>query len=79
MNEGIADMVGQTDRFWGIGQLPLQSTELSLKELDHVRALGLSGVEVGANVEQKELDDESLVQETLLILIGAHTPVVSGG
>ena len=60
MNQGVADMVAQTDRFWGIGQLPLQSTEHSLRELDHIRELGLLGVEVGANVEQKELDDESL-------------------
>jgi aminocarboxymuconate-semialdehyde decarboxylase len=60
MNDGIADMVSQTDRFWGIGQLPLQSAELSLAELDHVLELGLSGIEVGANVESKELDDESL-------------------
>jgi aminocarboxymuconate-semialdehyde decarboxylase len=60
MNDGIAEMVRQSDRFWGIGQLPLQSPELSLRELDHIRELGLSGVEIGANVQEKELDDESL-------------------
>ena len=60
VNEGMASMAGESERFWGIGQLPLQSPELSLKELDHVRDLGLLGVMVGANVEDKELDDESL-------------------
>jgi aminocarboxymuconate-semialdehyde decarboxylase len=60
INEGIAQMSSETDRFWGIGQLPLQSTEDSLAELERVHDLGLAGVEVGANVEAKELDDESL-------------------
>jgi aminocarboxymuconate-semialdehyde decarboxylase len=60
MNEGIAEMVGESPRFWGIGQLPMQSPRLALAELEHVRALGLLGVLVGANIEQVELDDESL-------------------
>jgi aminocarboxymuconate-semialdehyde decarboxylase len=60
MNEGIAAMAAETDRFWGIGQLPLQSPEASLQEIDHVRQLGLLGVMIGANVEQTELDDEAL-------------------
>jgi aminocarboxymuconate-semialdehyde decarboxylase len=53
-------MAAETDRFWAIGQLPLQSAELSLAEIEHVRELGLLGVEVGANVHATELDDESL-------------------
>jgi aminocarboxymuconate-semialdehyde decarboxylase len=60
MNEGIAAMAAGSDRFWGIGQLPLQSAELSLVELEHVQKLGLLGVEIGANVHERELDDESL-------------------
>jgi aminocarboxymuconate-semialdehyde decarboxylase len=59
-NDGIAAMVAESDRFWGIGQLPLQSTGHALAELEHVRELRLLGIAVGANVEQKELDDESL-------------------
>ena len=59
-NEGIAAFAAGSDRFWALGQLPLQSPEQSLSELDHVLELGLLGVEVGANVETKELDDESL-------------------
>ena len=60
VNQSIAEMAAHSPRFWAIGQLPLQSPELSLKELHHVRDLGLLGVMVGANVEDKELDDESL-------------------
>jgi aminocarboxymuconate-semialdehyde decarboxylase len=60
MNDGIAGMVAESPRFWGIGHLPLQSTELSLKELDHVRDLGLKGIMVGASVEGVDLDEERL-------------------
>jgi len=60
MNEGLAEMAAESPRFWAIGQLPLQSTELSLIELDHICDLGLLGVEVGANVEDVDLDDEVL-------------------
>jgi aminocarboxymuconate-semialdehyde decarboxylase len=60
INEGIAAMAAQSERFWAIGQLPLQSPDLSLQEIEHVRELGMLGVMLGANVEQKELDDESL-------------------
>ena len=60
VNEGIAAMAAGDSRFWAIGQLPMQSTELSLKEIDHVRSLGLLGVEIGANIDDGELDDEAL-------------------
>jgi aminocarboxymuconate-semialdehyde decarboxylase len=60
VNEGMAETASASERFWAIGQLPLQSTELSLKELEHLCDLGLQGVIVGANVEQTELDDARL-------------------
>jgi aminocarboxymuconate-semialdehyde decarboxylase len=59
-NESIAAMAREHDRFRALGQLPLQSTERTLAELDHVRELGLPGVEIGGNVVDRELDDESL-------------------
>src|SRR3954451_106484 len=59
-NDSIAAMAKENDRFRALGQLPLQSTERTLAELDHVRELGLPGVEIGGNVAGRELDDESL-------------------
>ena len=59
-NEGFAAMAAETPRFWALGHLPLQSPELSLRELDHIAALGLPGVLIGANVEAMELDDPGL-------------------
>jgi len=60
MNEGLAGMAAKSDRFWAVGQLPLQSPERSLEEIEHLEALGLRGVEVGAHLDGLELDDESL-------------------
>jgi aminocarboxymuconate-semialdehyde decarboxylase len=60
MNEGLAEMMRESDRLWALGSLPLQSTEHSLAELDHIDSLGLHGVEIGGNIDGKELDDESL-------------------
>src|SRR5262249_45582433 len=59
-NEGFAAMAAETTRFQALGHLPLQSPERSLEELDHIRELGLPGVLIGANVEETELDAESL-------------------
>jgi len=60
VNEGMAAVARDGSRFWALGQLPLQSPELSLQEIDHVVELGLVGVEIGATVEDVELDDETL-------------------
>jgi aminocarboxymuconate-semialdehyde decarboxylase len=60
MNEGMAGMTRESDRFWALGQLPLQSAERSLAELERLQALGLVGIEIGANIDGIELDDESL-------------------
>ena len=60
MNQGLAEMAAQSPRFWAIGQVPLQSAELSLKEIEHLRELGLLGIMVPANVENVNLDDEYL-------------------
>jgi aminocarboxymuconate-semialdehyde decarboxylase len=60
MNAGIAAMAAESERFWAIGQLPLQSAERSLREIDHVMELGLPGVMVVSNAESATLDDASL-------------------
>jgi aminocarboxymuconate-semialdehyde decarboxylase len=60
MNEGLAALMRASDRIWAVGQLPLQSIELSLKELEHVRELGLCGIAIGGSIDGVELDDESL-------------------
>jgi aminocarboxymuconate-semialdehyde decarboxylase len=58
LNDHLAEFVaGNPSRFQGLGTLPMQDTELSLRELDRFEALGLRGVQIGSNINQRNLDD----------------------
>jgi aminocarboxymuconate-semialdehyde decarboxylase len=61
-NEEIARAVSEApQRFVGLGTVPLQDAELAALEVRRVvRDLGLAGVEIGTNVQGKNLDDEEL-------------------
>ena len=58
LNDHIADVV--TDfplRFVGLGTLPLQDTSLAVRELERCKEIGLSGVQIGTNVNQLNLGE----------------------
>jgi aminocarboxymuconate-semialdehyde decarboxylase len=59
MNEQIAGMVQQKpDRLFGLGMLPLQDPALAASEIPRLkREFGLSGVEVGTNVNGRMIGD----------------------
>lgn len=58
LNEGIAEIVGlYPRRFTGLATVPLQDPALATKVLEEARALGLAGVEIGTNVNQKNLGE----------------------
>lgn len=59
VNGAIADMVAaRSDRFFGLGTVPLQDPELAAKEVRDLRVrFGLVGVEVGSNVAGAYLGD----------------------
>ncbi|MFQ5691666.1 MAG: amidohydrolase family protein [Nitrospinota bacterium] len=58
-NEAYADLVrAHPGRFIGLGVLPLQDMEAALRELERVRALGLSGVMLPSNVKGEYLASE---------------------
>jgi Predicted metal-dependent hydrolase of the TIM-barrel fold len=58
LNDGIADIVSEFPlRFVGLGTVPLQQTDLAIKELERCRQIGLAGVEIGTNVNQSNLDE----------------------
>lgn len=51
LNEAIAACVSvDSSRFAGLGVVPLQDLDASIRMLEHVRQLGLRGVEIGSNV-----------------------------
>jgi aminocarboxymuconate-semialdehyde decarboxylase len=61
-NDAIAAIVARRpDRFLGAGGLPLQAPDLAVKELERVASsLRFRAIEVGGNVEGRDLDDPAL-------------------
>jgi aminocarboxymuconate-semialdehyde decarboxylase len=60
-NDHIASCVNEKPtRFMGLGTLPMQDIDLSIKEMDRVvNNLKLPGIEIGSNINQKNLSDAS--------------------
>lgn len=59
LNDHIASLVAEYPRrFIGLGTLPMQDADLSIKELERCQqALGLAGVQIGSHVNGWNLDD----------------------
>ncbi len=58
LNDHIAEIVSEFPlRFVGIGTVPLQDTELAIKELERSKKIGLAGVQIGTNVNQLNLGE----------------------
>lgn len=61
LNDHIAGIVERhPKRFIGLGTLPMQDTELAIRELERCKHLGLAGVEVGTHVEGLNLGEPRL-------------------
>ncbi|WP_068672080.1 amidohydrolase family protein [Oceanobacillus sp. Castelsardo] len=58
-NDFIAETVKKyPNRFIGLGTVPLQDIDVSIREMERcVKELGLKGIEIGTNVNGKNLDD----------------------
>lgn len=51
-------LAANPDRFYGLGMLPLQDPEMAAKEIKRLKKdFGLSGVEVGTNINGKSIGD----------------------
>lgn len=58
LNDGIAEIVGEfPKRFIGLGTVPMQDTNLAIKELERCKQIGLVGVQIGTNVNQSNLGE----------------------
>ena len=59
LNDHIAGVCREyPDRFAGLGTLPMQDAKLAVGELERcVNDLGLAGVQIGSNVNDRNLDD----------------------
>ena len=60
LNDDIAKKVNDhPKKFLGLGTLPMIDVELSIKELQYIKSIGLSGVQIGSHVGPLNLDDPS--------------------
>ncbi len=62
LNDHIAEVVrAHPTRFVGLGTLPMQDSERAIRELERCRdSLGLAGVQIGSNVNGRNLDEPEL-------------------
>ena len=61
-NEALAGAAATApDRYRWLGSVPLQDTDAAIAELEHATTqLGMAGVEIGTEVDGRELDDAAL-------------------
>lgn len=61
LNDHIADLVARYPKnYLGLATLPMQDTQLAIKELEHAKASGHLGVQIGSNINGKNLSDPGL-------------------
>lgn len=59
LNDHLASVVHDyPKRFIGLGTLPMQNVSMAVKELERCRGLGFPGIEIGTNVNGRNLDDK---------------------
>jgi len=59
LNDHIASIVDKHPKqYIGLGTVPMQDTELAVKELARCKKLGLKGIQIGSNVNEDNLNEE---------------------
>jgi len=58
LNDHIAEIVKRfPKRFVGLGTIPMQDATLAVQELKRCKEIGLKGIQIGTNVNQKNLNE----------------------
>jgi aminocarboxymuconate-semialdehyde decarboxylase len=58
LNDHIADIVARFPKHYvGLGSIPMQDTDMAIAELERCKKLGMKGVQIGSNVNQKNLGE----------------------
>ena len=84
-NDAIAAAVArQPDRFIGLGTIPLQDSRAAVRECERIAGLGLRGVEIGSNVDGRDLAADEFrpffeAAETLGLAVLIHGGNVAAG
>ncbi len=59
LNDDLASVLNQhTDKFIGLATVPLQDTNAAIAELERAMGMGYRGVQIGSNINQKNLGDD---------------------
>lgn len=63
LNDHIAEVVTlHPKRFVGLGTVPLQDVDIAIKELERCKKIGLVGVQIGSNVNQLNLSENTFLR-----------------
>jgi aminocarboxymuconate-semialdehyde decarboxylase len=58
LNDHIAELVQRHPKqYIGLGTIPMQDADLAIKELHRIKALGFPGIQIGSNINDKNLSD----------------------
>lgn len=58
LNDDIMETVQKNpDHYMALGTLPMQSPELAIKELERCKEIGLVGIQIGSNINDKNLSE----------------------
>ena len=59
LNDDIAALVKKHPKHYiGLGTIPMQAPELAVKELKRIKEIGLVGIQIGSNINGKNLSEE---------------------
>ena len=58
LNDDLAELVNKYPKnYIGLGTVPMQDPELAVKELHRIKEIGLVGIQIGSNIENKNLNE----------------------
>jgi len=60
VNDAMAEITNSDPAFACLGTIPMQDAPAAMRESERIKSLGLSGIEIGSNIDGMELDDERL-------------------
>lgn len=59
LNDDIAELIDKHPRnYLGLATIPMQDTELAIQELERCKTIGISGVQIGSNINDLNLNEE---------------------
>ena len=58
LNDDLADLVHKYPKnYIGLGTIPMQDVDLSVQELHRIKQIGLQGIQIGSNIDNKNLNE----------------------